>query len=79
MLRKLKFSDAPRRTMAGLLALVTAVGPTSTSAFAASKPALKGAGTATPIEHLVIIFQENVSFDHYFGTYPNALNPKGPA
>jgi phospholipase C len=31
--------------------------------------------TATPIKHLVIIFQENVSFDHYFGTYPNALNP----
>ena len=29
---------------------------------------------ATPIKHLVIIFQENVSFDHYFGTYPNALN-----
>ncbi len=32
---------------------------------------------ATPIKHLVIIFQENVSFDHYFGTYPNALNPAG--
>ncbi|MBV9356613.1 MAG: phospholipase, partial [Chloroflexi bacterium] len=25
-----------------------------------------------PIHHLVVIFQENVSFDHYFGTYPNA-------
>jgi phospholipase C len=23
------------------------------------------------------MFQENVSFDHYFGTYPNALNPGG--
>jgi phospholipase C len=33
--------------------------------------------TATPIKHLVVIFQENVSFDHYFGTYPNAANPKG--
>jgi phospholipase C len=33
--------------------------------------------TVTPIKHLVIIFQENVSFDHYFGTYPNALNPDG--
>jgi phospholipase C len=31
--------------------------------------------TATPIKHLVIIFQENESFDHYFGTYPNAANP----
>jgi phospholipase C len=33
--------------------------------------------TNTPIKHLVVIFQENVSFDHYFGTYPNALNPPG--
>ncbi len=33
--------------------------------------------TATPIKHLVVIFQENVSFDHYFGTYPNAVNPEG--
>src|ERR1700722_3881677 len=33
--------------------------------------------TATPIKHLVVIFQENVSFDHYFGTYPNAINPPG--
>ena len=36
-----------------------------------------GSQTATPIKHLVVIFQENVSFDHYFGTYPNALNPAG--
>ncbi len=33
------------------------------------------ADPATPIKHLVVIFQENVSFDHYFGTYPNATNP----
>jgi phospholipase C len=33
--------------------------------------------TSTPIKHLVVIFQENVSFDHYFGTYPNAANPAG--
>jgi phospholipase C len=33
--------------------------------------------TSTPIKHLVVIFQENVSFDHYFGSYPNALNPAG--
>jgi phospholipase C len=32
-------------------------------------------GTTTPIKHLVVIYQENVSFDHYFGTYPNATNP----
>jgi phospholipase C len=28
--------------------------------------------TTTPIKHVVVIFQENVSFDHYFGTYPDA-------
>jgi phospholipase C len=28
--------------------------------------------TTTPIKHVVVIFQENVSFDHYFGTYPHA-------
>jgi len=28
--------------------------------------------TQTPIKHVVVIFQENVSFDHYFGTYPHA-------
>ncbi len=32
---------------------------------------------ATPIKHLVVIFNENISFDHYFGTYPNALNLSG--
>jgi phospholipase C len=37
----------------------------------------QGAEAATPIKHLVIIFDENISFDHYFGTYPNALNPPG--
>ncbi|HTX42099.1 MAG TPA: alkaline phosphatase family protein [Acidobacteriaceae bacterium] len=33
--------------------------------------------TATPIKHVVVIFGENISFDHYWGTYPNALNPAG--
>jgi len=33
--------------------------------------------TKTPIKHIVVIFQENVSFDHYFGTYPHAFNLKG--
>jgi phospholipase C len=36
-----------------------------------------GAETATPIKHIVVIFGENISFDHYFGTYPNATNPGG--
>ncbi len=35
------------------------------------------APTATPIKHLVVIYDENVSFDHYFATYPQAKNPPG--
>jgi phospholipase C len=33
--------------------------------------------TSTPIKHVVVIFGENISFDHYFGTYPNAANTDG--
>lgn len=33
--------------------------------------------TTTPIKHLVVIYQENVSFDHYFATYPSAANTDG--
>jgi phospholipase C len=33
--------------------------------------------STTPIKHVVVIFDENESFDHSFGTYPNATNPAG--
>lgn len=33
--------------------------------------------TKTPIKHIVVLFQENISFDRYFGVYPNAKNPTG--
>src|ERR1700744_2919444 len=36
------------------------------------------APTKTPIKHVVIIFGENESFDHYFATYPNAKNTELP-
>jgi phospholipase C len=57
----------------------------SAAVLAALSPALSLAQSApitphaatTPIQHVVIIFQENVSFDHYFGTYPIAANPPG--
>jgi len=32
---------------------------------------------STAIQHIVVIFGENISFDHYFGTYPNAANTGG--
>src|SRR5260370_6298495 len=50
----------------------TAASVTSLAANPVFPPA-----TTTPIKHLVVIFQENVSFDHYFGTYPHAANTNG--
>ena len=46
------------------------------SPLAVSAPSMRPA-TSTPIQHVVVIFQENVSFDHYFATYPAAVNPAG--
>jgi len=73
MFNELRASVAPRKLLALLTAAAIGLGPSVTPAFAASN----SGATATPIQHLVIIFQENVSFDHYFGTYPVAANPSG--
>jgi phospholipase C len=76
---------------AAVLGVGLGVGATMTSASAApntvdsvSAPATSPASswsyvapTATPIKHLVVIFDENESFDHYFGTYPYATNTNG--
>jgi len=65
------FTAATALSMGIALSFPAAAG----AARAAGHP---GAGdTTTPIKHLVVIFQENVSFDHYFGTYPNAANTSG--
>ena len=69
-----------RRGSAVATAVMTlaALAVTGTGAAAqALDDGYRGWGTATPIEHLVVIFQENVSFDHYFGTYPHAANTDG--
>jgi phospholipase C len=61
-------------------AVVTAAGAAVGTAQLGANAAPVGhgsAGTATPIKHLVVIFDENVSFDHYFGTYPYATNGDG--
>ena len=55
------------RTLAVALAAAIGLFPVQ-SAFAQQG----SSSTATPIKHVVVIFQENVSFDHYFGTYPHA-------
>src|ERR1700677_2332034 len=56
-----------------------AAGAVLSSAFAGEsvQSNTRATPTATPIKHLVVIFEENVSFDHYFATYPNATNPSG--
>ena len=67
------------RTAFGVVALTGMItaGVVNAGGFAGQ---LKDTGTTTPIKHVVVIFQENVSFDHYFATYPMATNPaKEPA
>ncbi len=63
--------------LTALMAGVVISGTVLSTASAGDSGNWGGAGTATPIKHLVVIFQENVSFDHYFGTYPYAANPAG--
>lgn len=72
MFQRLKASEAPKKLLAIIMAFATIAGttPAMANSFSSEK-------TATPIKHIVVIFQENISFDHYFGTYPNATNPKG--
>jgi phospholipase C len=62
--------------------VVLAAQPASAGASTTASPAqtdtrVTGPSTATPVKHVVVIFQENVSFDHYFGTYPHATNGDG--
>jgi phospholipase C len=60
---------------AGTLALAACgtTGGGATSLTAAESPVR----TTTPIKHVVVLFDENISFDHYFGTYPKAANTDG--
>jgi phospholipase C len=59
----------------GLAGLALVIGGTIGASTGA--PPGQNTGGVTPIQHLVVIFQENVSFDHYFATYPYAVNPPG--
>jgi phospholipase C len=57
-------------TAAALTSTAAGASPTHTVVFKLSH-------SKTKIKHVVVIFDENVSFDHYFGTYPNAANTDG--
>ncbi|GAB0120248.1 phospholipase C [Acidisoma sp. 7E03] len=52
-------------------------GATAPASISATANAADAFTTATPIKHLIVIYDENVSFDHYFATYPTATNPSG--
>jgi phospholipase C len=56
---------------------ITAMVALNNSGFAGEDGKPASGGTTYPIRNIVVIFQENVSFDHYFATYPQALNPVG--
>jgi phospholipase C len=66
---------------AAILAVGTTVALTGPVAVAKDKTTVTDTvdalSTKTPIKHLVVIFNENRSFDHYFATYPNAVNVDG--
>jgi phospholipase C len=63
-----------RRTLAVVAAGGLCLAGTATAAATSATPHVAIGVAATPIQHVVVIFDENVSFDHYFGTYPNAAN-----
>ncbi|MEU6511366.1 alkaline phosphatase family protein [Streptomyces sp. NPDC046942] len=63
--------------LAGAAAL-TVLGSNAPGWAAAPASAPGGhSSTATPIKHVVVLFDENISFDHYFATYPKAANTDG--
>jgi phospholipase C len=62
-----------KRVLLRILAAMVLAAVPSTSLLAQQNPG--NSSTKTPIKYVVVIFQENISFDHYFATYPNAANP----
>ena len=54
------------------LAVMAAVLLSGSSRTAPPHQTVDRALTATPVEHLVVLMQQNHTFDNYFGTYPGA-------
>ncbi|WP_318307105.1 phosphocholine-specific phospholipase C [Amycolatopsis solani] len=62
-------TDVNRRRFLQLAGGTAALSALSTSiARAAEIPAYRHSGTLRDVEHIVVLMQENRSFDHYFGT-----------
>ncbi len=72
-----KSTSTLKKALAITLASSVLAGPLNVARAYAEQRDDSQTRTLTPIKHLVVIFQENVSFDHYFATYPVAENPPG--
>ncbi|MBC9724399.1 phospholipase C [Streptomyces sp. TRM68367] len=77
-------SASPRHRLTRIGALLGAAALAAAGGAAPASAATAGGGhghpathTATPIKHVVVIYDENVSFDHYFATYPKAAGTDG--
>jgi phospholipase C len=60
-------SDASPRGSSSVPVTTAAPGAAGIASTSPKKP-------TSPIKHVVVIFDENISYDHYFGTYPEATN-----
>jgi phospholipase C len=59
-------------------ASLAVIGAVAAAASASARPALPAVLGIHKIRHVIVIMQENRSFDSYFGTYPGADGiPKG--
>jgi len=66
--RRVRMGSAVAIAAAAAIGIGFTVAPSSSAAAAA---------TTTPIQHLVVIVDSGVSYDHYFGTYPYVTNSGG--
>jgi phospholipase C len=69
MIRRLR---AGKVLFAGLVFVLVGVGVAAAAAQSTSPPVRPGLQGIHRIRHVVVIMQENRSFDSYFGTYPRA-------
>ncbi len=78
--RRLAVVTALGLAAAGISVTIGAVSQASPRPHVPAVPAAvyrPASSAATPVKHLVVIFDENISFDHYFGTYPHARKKNG--
>jgi hypothetical protein len=72
----LKPGPRPWKAKLAVLAASTIFSAAAAMPSVAGDDGVLSPSTQTPIKHVIVIFGENISFDHYFGTYPFAENPK---